>query len=97
VLAAAAGTPVLWYVSRASGLVLLGWPVAFVHSLTAGNDLGIWWVALIEWACVAAVATAIIARILFAVRGGVVPGTPSDTGVPPEIPADFFTKERVHR
>ena len=25
-------------------LAYLAWPVAFVHSLTAGNDLGIWWV-----------------------------------------------------
>ena len=49
-------------------LVYLAWPVAFVHSLTAGNDLGIWWVALIEWGCAAAVATAVLARILENVR-----------------------------
>ena len=29
-------------------LAYLAWPAAFLHSLTAGNDLGIWWVALIE-------------------------------------------------
>ena len=49
-------------------LAYLAWPVAFVHSLTAGNDLGIWWVALIEWGCAAAVATAVLARILESVR-----------------------------
>jgi sulfoxide reductase heme-binding subunit YedZ len=49
-------------------LAYLAWPVAFVHSLTAGNDLGIWWVALIEWGCAAAVATAVLARILENVR-----------------------------
>jgi methionine sulfoxide reductase heme-binding subunit len=49
-------------------LAYLAWPVAFVHSLTAGSDLGIWWVALIEWGCAAAVATAVLARILESVR-----------------------------
>ena len=49
-------------------LAYLAWPVAFVHSLTAGNDLGIWWVALIEWGCAVAVATAVLARILESVR-----------------------------
>jgi hypothetical protein len=39
-----------------------------VHSLTAGNDLGIWWVALIEGGCAAAVATAVLARIQDSVR-----------------------------
>ena len=29
-------------------LAYLAWPVAFLHSLTAGGDLHIWWVALIE-------------------------------------------------
>ena len=49
-------------------LAYLAWPVAFVHSLTAGNDLGIWWVALIEWGSAAAVATAVVARLLQSVR-----------------------------
>jgi methionine sulfoxide reductase heme-binding subunit len=49
-------------------LAYLAWPVAFVHSLTAGSDLRIWWVALIEWGSAAAVATAIVARLLQAVR-----------------------------
>jgi predicted ferric reductase len=49
-------------------LAYLAWPVAFAHSLTAGSDLRIWWVALIEWGSAAAVATAIVARLLQAVR-----------------------------
>ncbi len=48
-------------------LAYLAWPVAFVHSLTAGNDLGIWWVALLEWGSAALVATAIVARVLQAI------------------------------
>lgn len=77
-------------------LAYLAWPVAFVHSLTAGTDLAIWWVALTEWASAAAVAIAIVARLLFAIRGGVVPGTPTASGVPPEIPEDFFSREKAH-
>ncbi len=61
-------------------LAYLAWPVAFAHSLTAGNDMRIWWVALIEWGCTAAVATAIVARLLHAIRpgrpAGVIPRTP---------------------
>jgi sulfoxide reductase heme-binding subunit YedZ len=49
-------------------LVYLAWPAAFAHSLTAGTDLGIWWVALIEWACAATVATAMLARLIAAAR-----------------------------
>jgi len=51
-------------------LAYLAWPVAFAHSLRAGNDQGIWWVALLEWGSVAAVATAVGAR-LFAALGRV--------------------------
>ena len=49
-------------------LAYLAWPVAFVHSLTAGYDLGLWWVALIEWGCAIAVATAAAARVLQNIR-----------------------------
>jgi len=49
-------------------LAYLAWPLAFAHSLTAGTDLRIWWVALTEWGCAAAVATAAAARVLHAVR-----------------------------
>jgi methionine sulfoxide reductase heme-binding subunit len=45
-------------------LAYLAWPAAFAHSLTvAGSDLRIWWVALVEWGCAAAVATALLARL----------------------------------
>jgi sulfoxide reductase heme-binding subunit YedZ len=49
-------------------LAYLAWPVAFLHSLTAGADLGIWWVAGIEWGCAAAVGTAVLARLLHVLR-----------------------------
>jgi sulfoxide reductase heme-binding subunit YedZ len=58
-------------------LAYLAWPVAFVHSLTAGNDLGIWWVVLIEWGSAVAVATAVLARLLAAVRHSSPPARPS--------------------
>jgi sulfoxide reductase heme-binding subunit YedZ len=45
-------------------LAYLAWPVAFIHSLTAGGDLGTWWVALAECGSAAMVATAVIARLL---------------------------------
>ena len=45
-------------------LAYLAWPVAFAHSITAGNDLRIWWVALVEYGCAFAVATAMVARLL---------------------------------
>jgi methionine sulfoxide reductase heme-binding subunit len=51
-------------------LAYLAWPAAFAHSLTAGNDLRIWWVGLVEWACVALVATAALARLLGHARAG---------------------------
>lgn len=58
-------------------LAYLAWPVAFAHSLTAGDDLGIWWVALIVWACAAAVATAVLARVMAAIRHTAPPARPS--------------------
>ncbi|HEV2370854.1 MAG TPA: ferric reductase-like transmembrane domain-containing protein [Streptosporangiaceae bacterium] len=66
-------------------LAYLAWPVAFVHSLTAGNDLRVWWAALVEWGCAAAVATALLAGILTAVRGQ---QSPADEPPPwqPDVP-----------
>ncbi|HVX43867.1 MAG TPA: ferric reductase-like transmembrane domain-containing protein [Mycobacteriales bacterium] len=49
-------------------LAYVAWPLAFVHSLTAGNDLGVWWVAAIEWISAGAVATAMVARLLQRLR-----------------------------
>lgn len=51
-------------------LAYLAWPAAFLHSLTAGNDLGIWWVALIEVGSAVAVAAALLARLFGRARGG---------------------------
>jgi sulfoxide reductase heme-binding subunit YedZ len=45
-------------------LAYLAWPVAFAHSLSAGSDLRIWWVGLIECGSAAVVATAVLARLL---------------------------------
>jgi methionine sulfoxide reductase heme-binding subunit len=50
-------------------LAYLAWPTALWHAVTAGNDLRIWWVALVLWGCTAAVATAMIARLLGRLRG----------------------------
>lgn len=44
-------------------LAYLAWPAAFAHSLTAGNDLRVWWVGLVEWASAAMVGTALLARV----------------------------------
>ncbi len=49
-------------------LAYFAWPVAFVHSLRAGNDLGIAWVYGVEWGSAALVATAVVARVLHAAR-----------------------------
>ena len=49
-------------------LAYLAWPVAFVHSLRAGNDLGIAWVYGVEWGSAALVATAVVARLLHDAR-----------------------------
>jgi sulfoxide reductase heme-binding subunit YedZ len=46
----------------------LAWPVAFVHSLQAANDLGRAWVTAIEWGSASIVATAVVARALYAIR-----------------------------
>jgi methionine sulfoxide reductase heme-binding subunit len=63
-------------------LAYLAWPAAFAHALTAGNDLRIWWAALVLWGCAAAVGTAVIARLL-ARRPRRNPGLP-DRAMPPE-------------
>ena len=63
-------------------LAYLAWPAAFLHSLTAGNDLGIWWVALIELGSAVAVAAAVLARLLGQARRG----DPHEPGAPPRVP-----------
>jgi predicted ferric reductase len=51
-------------------LAYLAWPVAFAHSLTAGGDLRVWWVALLQCGSATAVATAVLARLLGRHRTG---------------------------
>jgi methionine sulfoxide reductase heme-binding subunit len=51
-------------------LAYLAWPAAFLHALTAGNDLGVWWVTLVEIGSAVAVATAVLARLIGRARGG---------------------------
>jgi sulfoxide reductase heme-binding subunit YedZ len=65
-------------------LAYLAWPAALLHSLTAGNDLGVWWVALIEAGSAAAVAAAVLVRLFGRARGG----GPRLPGGPPGVPLD---------
>jgi methionine sulfoxide reductase heme-binding subunit len=44
-------------------LAYLAWPAAFMHSISAGNDLHVAWVAAIEGASAAAVAAAVLVRL----------------------------------
>jgi sulfoxide reductase heme-binding subunit YedZ len=77
-------------------LAYLAWPVAFVHSLTVGNsDLRIWWVALIEWGCAAAVATAVLTRIMAGIRHG--PGSSRPAGQPSAAFERVTAHARAHR
>ena len=60
----------------------LAWPIAFLHSIRAASyDLHIWWVALAEWGSLAAVATAVIVRLLSRTRPGP-PGTGREQNTP---------------
>jgi sulfoxide reductase heme-binding subunit YedZ len=52
-------------------LAYLMWPVAFIHSLRAGNDLGIAWVSALEYGSAALVAIAVVARVLHFLRPSV--------------------------
>lgn len=46
----------------------LAWPVAMVHALLAGPDSRLWWAGSLEWASIGVVATAVVARVLAALR-----------------------------
>jgi sulfoxide reductase heme-binding subunit YedZ len=74
-------------------LAYLAWPAAFAHSLTAANDLRIWWVALIEVSCAAAVATAILARLMHA--GTHRPGRRAAADLDPEPAGCLPARERT--
>jgi len=46
-------------------LAYLAWPAAFIHSIRAASyDQHLWWVALVEWGSLAAVATAVMVRLM---------------------------------
>ncbi|HEX9066301.1 MAG TPA: ferric reductase-like transmembrane domain-containing protein [Streptosporangiaceae bacterium] len=46
-------------------LAYLAWPVAFVHAIRAASyDQHLWWVAVAEWGSLAAVATAVLVRLM---------------------------------
>jgi sulfoxide reductase heme-binding subunit YedZ len=49
-------------------LAYLAWPLAMVHALEAGPDSRLWWAGALEWASIGAVATAVMARVLAALR-----------------------------
>jgi len=62
-------------------LAYLAWPIAFAHAIRAASyDQRLWWVVLIEWGCLAAVATAVVLRLLR--RGSPAPGRPSQDRQP---------------
>ena len=50
-------------------LAYLSWPLAFLHSLRAGGDMKVWWVAALVWGSASAVAVAIASRFVVATRG----------------------------
>jgi len=63
-------------------LAYLAWPLAFVHTLTAGTDMHIWWVAAVVWGSAAVVAIAVVARFLVPNPASV---RTSDDSLPAEV------------
>lgn len=58
-------------------LAYLAWPVAFVHAINAAPyDQHLWFVALADWGSLAAVATAVIVRLVKRGRPGPLPQRP---------------------
>jgi sulfoxide reductase heme-binding subunit YedZ len=49
-------------------LAYLAWPTAFIHALTAGNDMRAGWIAVAGWGAAAVVAGATLARLVTARR-----------------------------
>ena len=45
-------------------LAYTSWPLAFMHTLSAGNDMSIWWVSALVWGSASTVAIAVVDRIL---------------------------------
>jgi methionine sulfoxide reductase heme-binding subunit len=70
-------------------LAYLALPVAFIHAIRAGTDLGVWWVAALIWGSAAAVLTAVLARLLSTARNpaaptALEPGPRIDAGPKPQ-------------
>ena len=62
-------------------LAYLAWPTAFLHSLYAGDDTKLSVVAAVDWACLALVLGAVLARFVAGRRGlvpAVVPAVATD-------------------
>lgn len=67
-------------------LAYLAWPVAFVHAITAASyDQHLWWVAASEWGSLAAVATAVIVRLVKRARPGPVDEPPPARPLHPPV------------
>ncbi len=67
-------------------LAYLAWPVAFVHAITAaGYDQHLWWVAASEGGSLAAVATAVIVRLVKRGRPGPVDEPPAAMSPRPPV------------
>ena len=79
-------------------LAYLAWPVAFLHALSAGNDLRTGWGALAAWGTAAVVAAAVLGRML--VMGRRRPAAMIDHGRPgrePTIRGAFPSRQRRRR
>ena len=50
-------------------LAYLSWPLAFAHSISAGGDMKVWWVAALVWGSASAVIVAIARRVFVEPRG----------------------------
>ena len=67
-------------------LAYLGWPAAFMHALTAGNDMRTGWVAVLVPGCAAMVMTAMLARLVITRSQPRAAGPPADVPAPGTAP-----------
>jgi len=74
-------------------LAYLAWPLAFAHSLTAGSDMAVWWVAALVWGSASAVGVAVGARVLARVRPSPLPS--SESALQPEGPGILIGARRA--
>jgi predicted ferric reductase len=77
-------------------LAYLAWPVAFVHAITAASyDQHLWWVVASEWGSLAAVATAVIVRLVKRGRPGPVDEPPAARSLRPRSPGLSASRRHV--